>query len=238
LQTVYYIVLVPMLYTALAVFVAGSVWRTAQLILDWRRSVRTAVGPEKNPGFLLAAGDSCLFLTVARERPVRWLLLLLFHAALLLLLLGHAELIADIRFLQIVRHEVFLGGGVVGIVLFVGALYFLCRRFHAPLATISQPGDYYLLILFLLVVLFGSQLHLARRFFGYTTIGVDEYREYLVGIFTFRPALPEVLTENFVGHSFLLVLHVLLANLLLILFPWSKLMHALFAIPLARLRRR
>ena len=103
---------------------------------------------------------------------------------------------------------------------------------------ISVPADCYILILLCLTVLFASQLYLAGRLFDYSTVDVEDYREYLPGMLSFNPAVPEVLTDRYVGHSFLFVLHVFFANLFLMFFPASKMMHALLALPLARLRRR
>ena len=120
----------------------------------------------------------------------------------------------------------------------VTLLFFLFRRFHSPSSEISVPADYYILVLLCLTVLFGSQLHLARSLFDYSTVEVEDYREYLSGMLSFSPAVPEVLTDRYVGHSFLFVLHVFFANLFLMFFPASKMMHALLALPLARLRRR
>jgi hypothetical protein len=39
------------------------------------------------------------------------------------------------------------------------------------------------------------------------------------------------------GHSFMLVLHVFFANLFLMFFPFSKIMHSFFALPMNKLRR-
>lgn len=238
MQAVYYFVLIPMVYVAFAVFIIGTVLQGARIVFGLRYSLETAVGPERKPKVLGALYETLLSPSVLRSHPVHWVFLMAFHVAFLLLVLGHAELIADIGVLQAIRHEVFLGGGVVGITLLAALLFFLFRRFHSPAGQISVPQDYYVLILLFLVVLFGSELHLARRLFDYSTIGVEEYREYLSGIFTFRPALPEVFKEDYVGHSFLLVLHVFFANLFLMLFPASRMMHSLLALPLARLGRR
>lgn len=238
MQIAYYLVLIPMVYAAFAVFIIGTVFQGLRIIFGLKCSLETAVGPEKKPRMLGALYETFLFPNVLKNHPVHWVFLMVFHVAFLLLILGHLELIGEIGVLQVVRHQVFLGGGAVGIILFVALLFFLFRRFHSPAGDISEPEDYYILLLLLLVVLFGSQLHLARRLFDYSTIGVGEYREYLSGILTFRPALPEVFTEDCVGHSFLLVLHVFFANLFLMFFPSSNMMHALLALPLARLKRR
>lgn len=234
----YYFILIPMVYIALALFIIGMTLQGVRILFGLKYSLRTTVGPEKKPKLLGAIYETFVFPEVLRSHPVHWVFLMAFHVAFLLLILGHLELIGDIGVLQVVRHEVFLGGGAVGIVLFVALLFFLFRRFHSPVGEISEPQDYYMLLLLLGAVMFGSQLHLARKLFGYSSMGVEEYREYLCGILTFRPALPEVLTDDCVGHSFLLVVHVFLANLFLMVFPWSNMMHSLLALPLARLRRR
>jgi len=237
-QTVYYLVLVVMVYAAMALFIIGTVWQGVRIFRGLRHSLATTVGPPKPPQLRGALCDTFLRPRTFRTHPVHWVLLIAFHAALLLLFLGHLELIGEIGVLQTIQHEVFLGRGVVGITLLVTVLFFIFRRFHAPISEISDPGSYYTLILLLLVILFGSQLHLARSLFAYSTVDVEQYREYLTGMLTFRPALPDVFADDMVGHSFLLVLHVFCANLFLMLFPLTRMMHALLAIPLARLQRR
>ena len=237
-QTVFFFVLVPMVYAALAVFIIGTVSQGIRVLRGLRYSLTTAVGPEKKPKAWGALYHVFLLPKTLRDHPLHWVFLMAMHVAFLLLILGHLELVGEIRILQVVEHEVFLGGGVVGVVLLAATLFFFVRRFHAPVREISVARDYYMLMLLLLVVLFGSQLHLARRLFDYSTVGVAEYREYLHGMFAFRPALPEELRDDYVGHSFLLVLHVFFANIFLMLFPSSRMMHSLLALALARLRRR
>lgn len=238
MQWIAYFVLIPMVYVALASFALGTGLQGTRILLGLRFSLKHAVGPEKRPKVLGALFDTFLLPAVLKNYPFQWAFLMIFHGALFLLILGHLELIGEIAPLQIIRHEVFLGGGVIGILLSVALLIFLFRRFHSPLRELSDPGNYYILILLLLAVLFGSQLHLARRLYSYSAIGVEEYREYLSGIFALRPALPVVFQEEDVGHTFLLVLHVFFANLFLMVFPFSKIMHSIVALPLNRLRRR
>ncbi len=98
-----------------------------------------------------------------------------------------------------------------------------------------MPEDYYLLILLFLIVLFGSQMDWARRWYGYDSIGVEHYRDYLWSLLVLDPYLPAETTD--MGHSFMLVLHVLFANLFLIFFPFSQTMHSFLALPINKLRR-
>ena len=203
-QSFYYFVLIPMAYFAFAVFVIGVGVQGVRLFVGLKHALPEAVGPARQPKVVGALLDALFFPRVFALRPWSGVVLLVFHSALLLLLLGHLELVAEIRVLQVVPHEVFLGAGVVGLLLLATTLYFLARRFHSPLRELSAPGDYYLLILLFVAILLGSGLHLARRWFGYDTVSVDEYRDYLSGLLTLKPVLPEMFREEFVGHTILL----------------------------------
>jgi len=160
---------------------------------------------------------------------------MLFHISFLLLIIGHLELIGDFRIFQIVQHEVFLGKGFVGLILSVSLLFFLFRRFASPNRDLSVPEDYYLLILLFLTVFFGSQMDWARRWYDYGNLSVVEYREYLSSLLYLKPHLSSDLTSS--GHSFMLVLHVFFANLFLMFFPFSQVMHSFLSLPMNKLRR-
>ncbi|MEJ2588915.1 MAG: respiratory nitrate reductase subunit gamma, partial [Deltaproteobacteria bacterium] len=191
--------------------------------------------PEKRPRWLYAVYDTFLLPTVRRHNPALWVFLMLFHVAFLLVIIGHLELFGDFAVFQVIDHRVFLGKGFVGLTLSICLLYFLLRRFVSPNRELSVPEDYYLLILLFLTVIFGSEMDWARRWYGYDGMMVEDYREYLLSLIHFRPALP--LNITFSGHSFMLVLHVFFANLFLMFFPFSKIMHSFLALPINRLRR-
>jgi nitrate reductase gamma subunit len=117
----------------------------------------------------------------------------------------------------------------------VALLFFLFRRFVTPNRELSVPEDYYLLILLFLTVLFGSEMDWARRWYEYSEVSADDYREYLSSLLYLRPAIPSGLESS--GHSFMLVAHVFFANLFLMFFPFSKIMHSFFSLPMNKLRR-
>ena len=185
--------------------------------------------------WLGALHDTFLLPTVRRHKPALWVFLMFFHISFLLLIIGHLELIAEFSIFQIIRHEVFLGQGFVGLILCVSLLFFLFRRFVSPNRELSVPEDYYLLILLFLTVLFGSQMDWARRWYEYGDLSVEDYRVYLSSLFYLRPELSSSLTLS--GHSFMLVLHVFFANLFLMFFPFSKVMHSFLSLPMNKLRR-
>lgn len=235
METLYYIILVPMVYAAFAIFFIGTAVRLIKIFKEPKHPTTLQIYPEKKPKWLWGLFDTFLFPTVRRHKPLLWIFLMAFHICILLLIIGHLELFGEIEFLQLVQHEVFLGQGLVGLIATIALLYFLFRRFLSPVRELSVPEDYYLLILLFLVVLFGSQMDWARRWYFYETIAVDQYREYLSSLLYFEPYLPPELTES--GHSFMLVLHVFFANLFLIFFPFSQLMHSFLSLPMNKLRR-
>ena len=235
METLYYIILVPMVYFAFAVFFIGTAVRLIKIFREPSHPTTLQIYPQKKPKWLWAFHDTFLFPTVRRHKPLLWIFLMAFHICILLLIVGHLELFGEIGLLQTIPHEIFLGQGFVGLIATIALLYFLFRRFLSPVRELSVPEDYYLLILLFLVVLFGSQMDWARRWYFYETLSVDQYREYLSSLLHFEPYLPEALTES--GHSFMLVLHVFFANLFLIFFPFSQLMHSFLSLPMNKLRR-
>ncbi len=235
MKTVYFIILIPMVYAAFVVFVLGIVIRLVKLFREPNNPTTLQIYPEKRPQWLWAVYDTFLLPTVRRHNPVFWIFLMLFHICFLLLIIGHLELIADFRFFQIIPHEVFLGKGFVGLILSVSVLFFLFRRFSSPVKELSIPEDYYLLILLFLSIFFGSQMDWARRWYDYGNLSAVEYREYVSSLLHLRPHLSSDLTSS--GHSFMLVLHVFFANLFLMFFPFSQLMHSFLSLPMNKLRR-
>jgi nitrate reductase gamma subunit len=234
-QTIYYIVLVPMVYFSFGVFILGTAVRLFRIFRAPKHPTTLQIYPERRPKWLLAVFDTLLFPTVRRHKPLLWIFLMVFHICLLLLILGHLELFAEIGFLQIVPHEVFIGKGIVGLLTAVCLLYFLFRRFRSPVKELTVPEDYYLLILLFLIVIFGSEMDWARRWYGYGDMTVVDYRDYLYSLLVLKPELPWATT--FSGHSFMLLLHVFFANLFLLFFPFSQLMHSFLSLSVNKLRR-
>ena len=235
MQSVMYVILVPMVYIAFAVFLLGIVFRVISIWRNPKLPSTQQIHPSKNPKWLWALYDTFLFPTVLRHKPLLWLFLMAFHVCLFLLLIGHLELLADFDIFQVVPHEIFLGNGFVGLIAAVCLLYFLFRRFVSPVKDLSIPEDYYLLVLIFLIVIFGSEMDWARRWYDYGEMTVEDYRTYLVSLLIFKPELPY--STTFSGHSFMLVLHVFFANLFLIIFPFSQLMHSILSLPVNKLRR-
>lgn len=235
METLYYIILIPMVYLAFGVFFLGVLFRLVKIWREPKNPSTLQIFPERPFKWPLILIDTFLLPTVRRHKPLLWVFLMAFHVSFLLLIIGHLELTGEIPIFQLIEHEVFLGRGFLGLIMSVALLYFLFRRFSSPVRDLSVPEDYYLLILLFLTVIFGSEMDWARRWYEYGELDVDTYREYLSSLLYLRPVLPETVTDS--GHSFMLVLHVFFANLFLMFFPFSKIMHSFFSLAMNKLRR-
>jgi len=234
-QEVIYFILVPMVYIAVAVFFVGIAIRLFKILTAPKQPTTLQIFYGKSPKWLWALRDTFFFPSVLKHKPLLWVFLMLFHAMFLLLIIGHLELIQEFKIFQVIQHEVFLGKGVIGLILSVVLLYFLFRRLKSPVRELSVPEDYYLLILLFLTVLFGSQMDWARTWYDYGELTVAQYRDYLSSLLYLKPDLPFEVTAS--GHSFMLVLHILFANLFLMFFPFSQLMHSILSLPMNKFRR-
>ncbi|MDR3640036.1 MAG: respiratory nitrate reductase subunit gamma [Humidesulfovibrio sp.] len=234
MATLYYLILAPMVYLAVAVSVLGTLWRIARLLRAPAAPPPPPIYPSRKPSWLFALGDALLLPSVFKHNAPLWAALGLFHLGLAALFLGHLELVADFKALQLIPHSIFLGKGLIGLTVLVCLMYFLCRRMVSPTKELSVPEDYLLLVLLLFTVLFGAQMDWARTWFGYSSMGVDEYRGYLSSLIRLKPSVEGVTSA---GHSFMLVAHVFFANLLIMAFPFTKLMHAIFTFAMNKFRR-
>lgn len=234
METLYYLILVPMVYMAIAVFVIGTIGRIVSVIRKPKFAPQLEIYPKKRPAWLWTIVDVFLLPMVLKQNRALWAFLMAFHLCFLLIIIGHLELITQMPWIQVIEHEIFLGKGLLGLIMAVALLFFLFRRFVSPTKELSVPEDYLLLILLFLTVIFGSELDWARRWYFYEEMEVENYRAYLSSLLLLRPEISDV---SLSGHSFMLVLHVFFASLFLFFFPFSNLMHAIFTIPLNKLRR-
>lgn len=237
-DSVSYFILVPMVYMAFAALIIGLIYKLLLVFFSPGMKGITPVFPQKAPKLLGIVTDAFFLPTTFKKQKIFWFMILTFHIAFVLLFVGHLELIAEFRWIQVIPHQVFLGAGAIGIILMITTLYFLFRRFGQPYRRISVPEDYIVLLVLFFCIMFGSILHLADRYSDYGSVlhvGVQSYRSYLWGLFTFQPDLSYLISET--SHFTILVLHVLFANIFLIMFPFTKMVHSVFTF-LAHNRKR
>lgn len=172
--------------------------------------------------------EAILFRSLFRFDKVLWAGALLMHIALLNVIGGHVVGFATLgeQFAMIpglgITSELSktasnVLGTVFGILLFVAIAYLLVRRFtitHVKLVT--KPSDNLWLVYLLVLVSVGNIM----RLFPATSVGYEPVRDYIVALATFQPVLHMDLLTNW-----FFLTHFLMVQILLIVFPFSKLMH-------------
>ena len=150
-----------------------------------------------------------------------WLGAVAFHWSMLIILVRHLRLFTNpvpssVTFLQNVDGFLEVGVPVfyaTSVVFLVALAYLLYRRLaDSQVRYISLIDDYFLLLLLLSIGISGLCLrHLAKT----DVVGI---KELAVGLASFRPAVPQTINALFYGHLFLVCV-------LLMYFPFSKLVH-------------
>ncbi|MEW6348516.1 MAG: respiratory nitrate reductase subunit gamma [Thermodesulfobacteriota bacterium] len=238
----WYFVMVPMVYLSAAWCVVWLAVKVTAILHAPKLPHTVRIFPEdKGPDDPAAAPlvgaiiDSFTMPSVKRYQPCFWWFLILFHGALLLLLVSHLDVLPQINLMSSDSPHM-IGNGAVGVLVTVALLYFLFRRFRTPVREVSVPGDYLMVLLLLCIAVSGDMISWGNSWaeggFGMTKQDFGTYMESLIR-FTFSE--PQQVLHG--GHLPVIGTHVLLVNLFLLLLPFSKLVHFLFAVPLNKLRR-
>ncbi len=145
------------------------------------------------------------------------------HFGLLLLLVGHVRAVTDYYFLWDLlqwgeeQQEQFsrVAGITAGLLFTIPLFYLMARRFSGPVKWLSTPEDYFLLILMIAIAITGSHMRFLLE------VDSHQVRSFMQGLFLFRwqPA-PVTASTSFLYHF-------AFAQLLMIYFPFSKLMHTI-----------
>lgn len=235
LDKVFYFIMVPMVYTAIVIFLAGLIYSIIRIIGSPKHPSTLQIFPKSNPSGIKAMGDTFLMPTIRKDKPMLWIFLILYHTAFFFLILGHLDLFPQINLMEAgSKHMV--GYGAVGVVLTVSTIYFLFRRFRSPVKDISVMGDFLVLILLLFIFLTGDIMSWSNSWGenGFVLEKVD-FRNYMKILSSFSFEDPkEVLVSS---HYFHVVFHVFLANIFLMIFPFTKFIHTFFSMALNRIRR-
>jgi nitrate reductase gamma subunit len=215
-----------MVYIAVAVFLFGSIYQIVRWLRTSKSRVRQGMFPKPTGAarFLKLGKDSLIFPQVLDTDKWMWFFVFGMHLAGIGLFVGHMRLITELPFANLIgsggmEKLAGLAGGGIGIALFVAFTYFLLRRFKSPYRELSVPEDYLLLVLILLLILLGDHLRFTKPF------DLATYRDYMSSLLHFKPAFPTLIALS--ADKWVLDGHVLTANLLLIYFPFSKLVHSI-----------
>lgn len=210
-------------YIVIILFLSGMILR----ILSWLKipvPFKLTVFPCPNNGAGVASDlvkESVGFRSLWRGEKGLWFMSALFHLSLAFILIGHffgiGFLGQQFTWLGATPEESknlsVLFGTYAGIALSIGLLLLTIRRLANPTVRfISSFADY--LVLILLIGIVGSGMYM-RATHGVT---YEAVQAYVIGLITFNPVpLPD-------NAAF--IFHFTLVQLLLLYFPYSKLLHS------------
>jgi nitrate reductase gamma subunit len=238
----WYFVMAPMVYLAFAWCIVWIVIKIIEILRAPNLPTTLRIFPEGDnprnpPSYPLAAAawDAFTMPAVRKHNPVLWVFLCIFHLSIALLILAHLDLAPQVNIMP-ATSEHMIGNGVIGIAVTISILYFLFRRFRTPVREVSVPADYLLLILLLAIVITGDIMSWGNSWAenGFV-ITKKDFGDYFNSLLRFTFSDPRQFLTG--SHYAVIGTHVLLANLFLIVLPFSKIMHVFFAAPLNKLRR-
>lgn len=225
MDTVRFIVGVILPYLALGVFAGGMLYR----IWVWRKLASPPITlfpapPDASANAWNTVQEAVLFKSLFRGDRGLWLLAWAFHVVLALILTGHLRVFthADALLARLGMGEQDIQamssgvGGAAGVAILVTAVLLLVRRLTVRRAReISGAGDYFALLLIGAIVVTGNMMR-----FGAEHFDLNLTRGYFAGLFSFA----DVSGAAVLRHNVFL-LHMGLAWLLVMLLPFSKLLH-------------
>lgn len=197
---------------AFSVMVLGLVFKIIQYsMVPAPLKIPVTPAPVTKSGVVLRlAKEAILFAALFRSNKWTWLFGWMFHMSLFVVLANHLRFfIKDVPLPLVLLQNV---GEYAAFTMFIGLTGLLIRRIYvARVKYISSPSDYLWLLLLMFIALSG----IIMRFVSHTDIVA--VKEFSLGLLSFNwQALP---------LDFPIMLHLLLVAILMILFPFSKLLH-------------
>jgi len=233
---VYYFIMVPMVYIALVVMIVGIVVKIVSIVSSPAPAFTLKTFPAKKHPVLAALGDTFAMPQIRKRKPLFWFFLMWFHLGILFLILGHFDLFPNINIMPAASRHM-IGAGFVGVSVTVPALYFLIRRFRGEDRHISVPSDYLLLLILIFTFLLGDMISWGNSWTanGFVMTKAD-FKQYFGILSSFSFANPKTVLPG--SHYHFIVLHLLLAEIFMMILPFSKIVHTFFSLPLNILRRK
>jgi nitrate reductase gamma subunit len=213
-------------YLAVVVFVGGLAYQAYR----WRRASTVPAHlslfprPESRLGRLAdALVDMFTLKGLFRVNRLLWIGAFIMHVGLLLLLVGHVRVVTDYYFLwnwlgwgEEETHLFSVVAGLTAGFLFMIPLFFLlARRWGGAVKWLSTPEDFFVLFLLIGIGVTGNHMRMVLE--------VDQHamREFMQGLFLFNwKPVPESAGASFLWHF-------ALVQLLMIYFPFGKLLHTI-----------
>ncbi len=177
--------------------------------------IPTMPAPRTSSGVVIRVlSEVVLFRSLFRSNLWIWLFGIMFHGALLLVLLRHLRYFTEPVWGLIVLVQPF--GKYGGLIMIIGLLGLLARRmFIERIRYISSPSDYLMLVLLLVIGVSGALMTFV------THTDIVQFKAFMLSVFY----LDFFNWQSIPGDKMLLV-HFSAVILLMIIFPFSKLLHA------------
>ncbi len=208
-------------YVVVPAFIAGMSYR----FYVWFKSPQPAKmtlfpAPAKDATFREVLAEALLFPSLFRGDRVLWAFSWLFHVTLALVFLGHIRVFtwAIDRMLMAMGMSPegidtmsSVSGGAAGIVLMATGILLVVRRMTIPrVREITGIPDILAPLLILAIIATGNWM----RFVGH--FDLEQTRVWTVSLFTFSPIIPQ---------NGMFLLHLVLAQVLIVFIPFSKILH-------------
>lgn len=210
-------------YISIIIFLTGMTWR----VLIWLNvpvpfQLTLFPAPQTFAGRVMSIGWEIIsFKSLWRGDRILWLWAWLMHGSLAVIIVGHIVGIytLSLEFTLIglspeASSALSAGLGIAaGTACFLSLMVLFYRRTAIDeVKRLSDPVDYFVLLLLLAIVISGMHMRLTSLNIDLTAI-----RSYLAGILTLHP-IP-------IPRTWIFVSHFTLVNILLLYFPFSKLFH-------------
>jgi nitrate reductase gamma subunit len=213
-------------YIALVVFVGGVAYQ----LYRWRQKSPVTARlslfprPQSRLGRLVdTLVDMFTLKGLFRVNKPLWIGGFIMHLGLLLILVGHVRAFTDFYFLwNLLRwgeeqQHLFsaVAGTIAGVLFTLPLFYLLARRWSGAVKWLSTPEDFFVLFLLLGIAFTGFHMRLLQE------VDVHELHNFFGGLASFRWQSPPASA----GPSF--IYHFAFVQLLMVYFPFSKLMHTI-----------
>lgn len=200
-------------YLATSILVVGLAYRIYQYAtVPAPLKIPTMPAPLTTGGVIVRLlMEVVLFKSLFRSNKWIWLFAMLFHGALWIVLLRHLRYFIEPVWSWVVLVQPF--GKYGSFIMLFGLLGLLVRRmFVERIRYISSPSDYFMLILLLVIGGSGALVSFVTR------TDIVQFKAFMLGViyFDWQPIPTDVF----------LLIHLSAVILLMIIFPFSKLLHA------------
>jgi nitrate reductase gamma subunit len=213
-------------YIAVIVLLAG----TAYQVYRWRQKSPVAAHlslfprPQSQLGRLAdTLLDMFTLKGLFRVNRLLWIGGLTMHVGLLLLILGHIRVVTDFYFLwdwigwgeEELHTFSAVAGTTAGLLFMIPLVYLFLRRFGGSVKWLSVPEDYFVLVLLVGIAITGMHMRMVLE--------LDQHamREFMQGLYKFSwKPVPDSAGISFIWHF-------ALVQLLMIYFPFGKLLHTI-----------